>query len=197
MAKLVLTPIDPRLKTSVPSVLDSTLKSRFDIGRGRDGDCVLPEHEAVSRQHCLIKWDGESWWITDVSRNGTFLNGERLTPNTPVRITGLCDKVYCSAEVGFIVEAATEEDEFEFDIPEPDSEPTRNLTIEAAIERQRKQIEEIKKLNDNRRDSWIDDLRQFIDGLNKVPLIRVVLYGLLGLAIVFLVWGCVVIDGVQ
>jgi hypothetical protein len=192
MAKLVLTPIDPRLKTSVPSVLDSTLKSRFDIGRAHDSDFVLPDHEAVSRQHCLIKWTDNGWSITDVSRNGTFLNGKRLTLNTPVELSGLGDKVYCSAEVGFVVESATEDEELEFEIPEPDNEPTRNLTIEAALERQRKQIEEIQKLNSDRRDSWIDDVRQFVDALNHVPLIRLIIYGglvLAGLALWLLLSG--------
>ena len=54
---------------------------RFLIGRG--DDCHMrPKSEAISRNHCaiLVNEDDDEVVIRDLnSRNGTFLNGERLT----------------------------------------------------------------------------------------------------------------------
>lgn len=51
---------------------------RFLIGRGED--CHLrPSSDSVSRQHCLLSIDGERVSVRDLdSRNGTFVNGQRL-----------------------------------------------------------------------------------------------------------------------
>jgi DNA-binding NtrC family response regulator len=49
------------------------------IGRGLDCDVRLPD-DSCSRQHCRIECTGEDWIIYDLdSRNGTILNGERVS----------------------------------------------------------------------------------------------------------------------
>jgi hypothetical protein len=47
---------------------------------GRDGHCDYPiEDDTVSREHCRIRRDGDSFKIHDLgSGNGTYLNGERV-----------------------------------------------------------------------------------------------------------------------
>jgi phosphoserine phosphatase RsbU/P len=56
---------------------------------GKDVACQIRlEHPAVSRSHAMIEAAGSLWLITDLSsRNGTYLNGERLTPNRPMPLT--------------------------------------------------------------------------------------------------------------
>ncbi len=48
------------------------------IGRAPLNDIVLDE-SGVSRQHAGIRGDSEGYWVSDLgSRNGTFVNGEKL-----------------------------------------------------------------------------------------------------------------------
>ncbi len=65
----------------------------FKLGRGEsDGpkiDWVLPDSSrTISRLHCVLFHDQDDWFVTDVSRNGTFLNHEpgRLPPQAPRRL---------------------------------------------------------------------------------------------------------------
>ena len=52
-------------------------KQRTTLGRGDDCDVVL-DGETVSREHCeIISW-GTIFVLQDSSRNGTFVNGERV-----------------------------------------------------------------------------------------------------------------------
>lgn len=47
------------------------------IGRGQDCDWTLPDPERhLSKQHCVVAYRAGGWQVTDVSRNGTFLNRE-------------------------------------------------------------------------------------------------------------------------
>jgi serine/threonine protein kinase len=56
------------------------------IGRG-PGNHVILSSKSASRQHALVEREGDYVWVTDVgSRNGTFLNGEKLARD---RKTGL------------------------------------------------------------------------------------------------------------
>ncbi|MBI4239348.1 MAG: sigma 54-interacting transcriptional regulator [Deltaproteobacteria bacterium] len=46
---------------------------------GRDPECDLTiDDPGISRQHCDLQWDGNHFLLTDHSRNGTFLDGERM-----------------------------------------------------------------------------------------------------------------------
>ncbi len=48
------------------------------IGRGADADLLLPD-PSVSRLHARIFRVGEQYFLADTSRNGTFLDGKRVT----------------------------------------------------------------------------------------------------------------------
>jgi pSer/pThr/pTyr-binding forkhead associated (FHA) protein len=54
------------------------------IGRAPDCDLVVPNepwHRNVSRHHCVLEINPPEVWVRDVgSLNGTYVNGERLTP---------------------------------------------------------------------------------------------------------------------
>jgi serine phosphatase RsbU (regulator of sigma subunit) len=56
---------------------------------GRNNDCAIPlTGKQVSRQHAYIFEEEGQYFLQDLgSSNGTFLNGQRLTPNTPNVLT--------------------------------------------------------------------------------------------------------------
>lgn len=65
---------------------------RATIGSSSAADIVVPDN-SVSRVHALLEWLGGSWFVQDLgSRNGTFVNGERvlvrrvLRPSDEVRL---------------------------------------------------------------------------------------------------------------
>jgi pSer/pThr/pTyr-binding forkhead associated (FHA) protein len=50
----------------------------YIIGRRTESDVAL-RGKAVSRKHCRIDYDGDSYWIVDCdSHNGTFVNGRQI-----------------------------------------------------------------------------------------------------------------------
>ncbi len=54
------------------------LKGRLTIGRGQENDIRL-SHSTVSRQHTLVYLENDEAIVQDMeSRNGTYLNGERV-----------------------------------------------------------------------------------------------------------------------
>lgn len=54
-------------------------RDRIVLGRGDDADFVLADREA-SRRHAELRRDGPLWIVRDLdSRNGTFVNGERVS----------------------------------------------------------------------------------------------------------------------
>lgn len=51
----------------------------FLIGRSERCDLVLnSDHRYISREHALIVQSSGQYWISDLSINGTWLNGKRL-----------------------------------------------------------------------------------------------------------------------
>ncbi len=56
-------------------------RPRVTVGRAPENDLALPWDGEVSRLHATLEWFGTSWTVTDdgLSRNGTYVNGERLT----------------------------------------------------------------------------------------------------------------------
>ncbi len=59
----------------------------FRIGRRAGNDLVLGDY-GVSRDHSRIEREGEAWRVVDLgAANGTFLNDERLPPNTSTPLT--------------------------------------------------------------------------------------------------------------
>jgi FHA domain/Bacterial regulatory proteins, luxR family len=56
-------------------------RERLTVGRDRDADISLGWDSQVSRLHAELQWMGGQWTVADdgLSRNGSFLNGERVT----------------------------------------------------------------------------------------------------------------------
>ncbi|HEX3605334.1 MAG TPA: FHA domain-containing protein [Candidatus Dormibacteraeota bacterium] len=53
---------------------------RLTIGRHAGNDIVLAGDDSASRLHAVIERLGPGWWLRDLgSRNGTFVNGARVT----------------------------------------------------------------------------------------------------------------------
>lgn len=65
----------------------------YTLGRAADNNGVLPVDGAsgVSSRHLVLSFEQGRWFATDVSRNGTLVNGQRLTPNqkTPLPPTAM------------------------------------------------------------------------------------------------------------
>lgn len=60
--------------------------SFITIGRAKNNDVVVDAH-GVSKLHAVIHQRGDTFAIADAgSRNGTFLNGERLHANRPIAL---------------------------------------------------------------------------------------------------------------
>ncbi len=60
---------------------------RVTVGRSPQADVALTWDDEVSRLHAAIEWIGTHWTIVDdgLSRNGTFVNGERLAGRKRLR----------------------------------------------------------------------------------------------------------------
>jgi len=80
-------------------------RNRLMIGRAEECD-VRPLSEDVSRRHCAVSVGPADVWVEDLgSRNGTFVNGTKITERTKVvdgdliRVGSLELKVSCSMPV--------------------------------------------------------------------------------------------------
>lgn len=61
------------------------LSDEVTVGKSRANDLVIDDPE-VSRMHAVLKSYPAGWCIRDLSsRNGTFVNGNRLTAERPLR----------------------------------------------------------------------------------------------------------------
>jgi hypothetical protein len=69
----------------VPSLALPRSTARMLIGRAPNCDCVLAE-DCISRRHAHLWREGERWYLRDIgSRNGTRVNGVRVTEAIEVR----------------------------------------------------------------------------------------------------------------
>lgn len=60
----------------------------YTIGREETCNIVIPDaSQMVSRLHATLTLDGSKMTITDSSSNGTYINGIRIAPGTPVPVT--------------------------------------------------------------------------------------------------------------
>ncbi|MFC9760503.1 FHA domain-containing protein [Rhodococcus jostii] len=60
---------------------------RVTIGRSSDADIAFEQDRSVSRLHAAVEWIGTHWTVVDdgLSRNGTFVNGDRLVGRKRLR----------------------------------------------------------------------------------------------------------------
>jgi pSer/pThr/pTyr-binding forkhead associated (FHA) protein len=66
--------------TSMGVELEPLDRDRVTIGRHAGNDIVLAADDSVSRLHAVLERLGPGWWLRDLgSRNGTYLNGTRVT----------------------------------------------------------------------------------------------------------------------
>jgi pSer/pThr/pTyr-binding forkhead associated (FHA) protein len=77
---------------SISSILDNSVrevKRSLDdglvVGRGAE-DGILLEGKDLSREHFVLTQDGTAIFVTDLSVNGTWLNGKRLKPSVRARV---------------------------------------------------------------------------------------------------------------
>ena len=73
----------------LPAGLPLGYRSRdrsFEIGR-ENCDWVLPDPDKfISGRHCEVRYEGSAFWLHDVSRNGTFVNGSNQRLIGPHRL---------------------------------------------------------------------------------------------------------------
>jgi hypothetical protein len=59
---------------------------RLTIGRSEDNGLALPQEPLVSRLHAVLERFGPGWCVRDLgSRNGTWVNGERIVGERALR----------------------------------------------------------------------------------------------------------------
>ena len=59
----------------------------LDIGRDQHLDWALPDPtRAISGRHCEVRFQGGSYWLRDVSTNGTYVNGSSQRVQSPYRL---------------------------------------------------------------------------------------------------------------
>jgi pSer/pThr/pTyr-binding forkhead associated (FHA) protein len=69
---------------TLPDGTEHELRESIEIGRDAKNDVVL-DSNAVSREHAGVVRRDDRWFLEDRgSFNGTFLNGTRLMPGTPM-----------------------------------------------------------------------------------------------------------------
>jgi pSer/pThr/pTyr-binding forkhead associated (FHA) protein len=68
-------------------LLDLTANERLSIGRGAGNELSLPWDTEVSRLHAEVEAIAGEWTVSDdgLSRNGTFVNGTRISGRTRLR----------------------------------------------------------------------------------------------------------------
>lgn len=59
---------------------------RLSLGRSASAELCYPDDNGLSRQHLALERDGEGWALRDLgSKNGTMLNGARVTDRIPLK----------------------------------------------------------------------------------------------------------------
>src|SRR5580704_7947197 len=60
-------------------------RDRYSLGRSSANELCYPEDAGLSRQHLVLERDADTWTVRDLgSKNGTFVNGVRITSPFPL-----------------------------------------------------------------------------------------------------------------
>jgi pSer/pThr/pTyr-binding forkhead associated (FHA) protein len=87
----------PDIWLTFPNGSEHELRNSVTIGRATTNDLVL-ESAAVSREHAAVTFENDRWYLEDRgSFNGTFLNGARVQPGTPLPLRH-ADRITIGAE---------------------------------------------------------------------------------------------------
>jgi type VI secretion system protein ImpI len=74
----------PNLPDGGPITFTVTGKRSVDIGRDQHLDWTLPDSTRfISGKHCEVQYKNGTYWLHDVSTNGTFLNGSDQRMRSP------------------------------------------------------------------------------------------------------------------
>jgi serine phosphatase RsbU (regulator of sigma subunit)/pSer/pThr/pTyr-binding forkhead associated (FHA) protein len=94
---------------------------KITIGRSRDSELCFPDDNGLSRLHLAIENHGGEWAVNDLgSKNGTMLNGAKLTALTPLKpgdrimaghLIIICDGATASSTKPVVVFDPTEDEE--------------------------------------------------------------------------------------
>src|SRR5690606_22344902 len=75
------------------------------IGRSPGNDWILPDPERfMSGQHAAVSCENGAYYLTDLSTNGTIVNGELLAKGSRVRLTSGDRITLGSYEIGVLVD---------------------------------------------------------------------------------------------
>ena len=77
----------PNLPDGGPISFTVTGKRSVDIGRDQHLDWTLPDPSRfISGKHCEVHYKNNTYWLHDVSTNGTFLNGSDQRMRSPYEL---------------------------------------------------------------------------------------------------------------
>ena len=62
------------------------LHAQHTIGSHLGCANIILNNPGASKVHASITWDGEHWLLQDCSRNGTYINGVRVTSGSEFRL---------------------------------------------------------------------------------------------------------------
>lgn len=102
--------VTPMLRISYPDTSENeTLKLEGQVWTaGRDSDAEIQLHNPkISRKHFELNRNQDGYFITDLgSSNGTYLNGQRLAPHEPTRLSSGDVLRTLDIEISFEIKAA-------------------------------------------------------------------------------------------
>src|SRR4029078_5566538 len=92
-----------------PDGTEVELNESISIGRDGKNDLVM-ESSAISRDHAAVTVQDGRWYLEDRgSFNGTYLNGTRVVPGTPLPLRH-ADRITIGAETLIFARAAQRDD---------------------------------------------------------------------------------------
>jgi type VI secretion system protein ImpI len=78
---------EPNLPDGGPVTVTVSGKRGLDVGRDRHLDWTLPDPSRyISGKHCEVRFRDGEYWLTDVSTNGTYVNGSDVRVQSPYRL---------------------------------------------------------------------------------------------------------------